>query len=646
MSTQSMHPAVRRYGLAVLVTVLAFLLTVLIRPWIEPNVFPLFFVAVMVSAWYGGLGPALLATVLGTAAIFYFFVLSPPDVARSPDVLSRLDLFVIVALFISVLTAARKQAQEALKKERDFTTAVLDTASSLVVVLDVRGRIVRFNRACEQLTGYSFAEVMGKPVWDLFLIPEEVEPVKRVFAQLRTGHFPNEYENFWMTRDGCRHLIAWSNTALVGNGGEVEYIIATGIDVTERKRAEDERAQFVHEQAARAAAERLYEQEQQQTARLWALHEASLALTSDLALENVLQRVVDLSRNLLNARYGALGVIGEDGKLNQFITSGISPQVHAAIGRLPASLGLLGYLMRKGEPIRVNDIQSHPESVGFPPNHPPMKTLLGIPLSYQGQLLGDLYLTEKAGGLPFDEKDEELLQLFGAQAAAALANARLARRIEGLAVVEERQRFAMDLHDGIIQSIYAIGLTLESAVRRTDEDPGALREQLRTIIQGLDEVIQDIRGYIADLGPGRFGGKALTAGLTDLVRSIRMNSMTQVRVKVEEGVDESLTPPQTTELFHIAREVLTNIVKHARASRAQVRVEMDDDLEHVIVVISDNGVGFAVPAEGFAGQHRGLRNMKQRVAGMGGTLRVLSTPGQGTTVEIVAPVTNEVPMVH
>lgn len=388
--------------------------------------------------------------------------------------------------------------------------------------------------------------------------------------------------------------------------------------------------------------ERLYHEEQQQAARLRALHEAEIALTSDLAVEKVLQRVVDLSRQLLNARYGALGVIGEDGTLKQFITSGIDPHTRAKIGHLPQGLGLLGYLMHKGEPIRVDDIQAHPESVGFPPNHPPMKTLLGIPLLYKGQILGDIYLTEKAGGLPFDEKDEELLLLFGAQAAAALANARLAQQIEGLAVVEERQRFAMDLHDGIIQSIYAIGLTLESTALRLNEEPHSIREQLQTTIRGLDEIIQDIRGYIVNLGPGRFGGKALSAGLMDLAREIRMSSMTEVRVEVEEGVDESLIPVQTTELFHITREALTNVVKHARASLAEVRVEMDDDLEHVILTITDNGEGFSIPAGGFPEQRHGLRNMHQRVTAMGGRFEVLSLPGQGTALRIVIPVPFEV----
>ncbi|MEW6496921.1 MAG: PAS domain S-box protein, partial [Cyanobacteriota bacterium] len=137
----------------------------------------------------------------------------------------------------------RKQAEEALKKERDFSSAVLSTVGSLVVVLDQQGRIAQFNKACEKTTGYSFDEVRGKYIWDLFLIPEEVEPVKAVFENLRTNQLPSEYENYWLTKDGSRRLIAWSNTTLKDDEDSIQYVIGTGIDITERKQAEEARRQ-------------------------------------------------------------------------------------------------------------------------------------------------------------------------------------------------------------------------------------------------------------------------------------------------------------------------------------------------------------------------------------------------------------------
>jgi PAS domain S-box-containing protein len=138
-------------------------------------------------------------------------------------------------------TTERMRTDEALCKERDFTSAVLDTAGALVVVLDREGRIVRFNRACERTTGYSLDEVRGRLLWDLFVIPDEVKQVKAVFEELQAGQFPNEHENYWLTKDGDRRLVAWSNTAILGTDGTVEYVVGTGLDVTERRQAESER---------------------------------------------------------------------------------------------------------------------------------------------------------------------------------------------------------------------------------------------------------------------------------------------------------------------------------------------------------------------------------------------------------------------
>ena len=138
----------------------------------------------------------------------------------------------------------RKRADTLIKKQRDFIETVLDTIGALVVVMNDKGEIIRFNRACEQLTGYRFGEVRGRHVWDFLLLPDEAKGVKEVFHKLRAGHFPNTHENCWVTRTGEARDIAWSNSALVNDDGSVESIIATGIDITERKQAEEELAEY------------------------------------------------------------------------------------------------------------------------------------------------------------------------------------------------------------------------------------------------------------------------------------------------------------------------------------------------------------------------------------------------------------------
>jgi GAF domain-containing protein len=160
--------------------------------------------------------------------------------------------------------------------------------------------------------------------------------------------------------------------------------------------------------------------------RLRALFDATISLTSELSLDALLQKVVEAAAELTGARYAALGVIDESGDaLERFVTTGVDPATHAAIGDLPRGLGILGVLIREARPLRLRDLSDDPRSVGFPANHPPMRSFLGVPVLLRGVAFGNLYLTEKAGGAEFTAEDEELATLLAAQAAVAIENARL-----------------------------------------------------------------------------------------------------------------------------------------------------------------------------------------------------------------------------
>ena len=193
--------------------------------------------------------------------------------------------------------------------------------------------------------------------------------------------------------------------------------------------------------------------------QLSALHSATLALTEELDLATVLQLVVDQARTLAGAKYGALGVLDEKNIFfDQFITSGITPEQRARLGRPPLGHGLLGVLIKDGKPLQIQDISTDPRGVGFPPNHPPMRSLLGVPIKFKDKILGDLYLTDKMTAseevVDFSEEDQRLLEMFASQAAIAIKNAQLYRQSQELILLQERERFGMDLHDGVIQSIY------------------------------------------------------------------------------------------------------------------------------------------------------------------------------------------------
>lgn len=143
-----------------------------------------------------------------------------------------------------------KSNEEALKGERDFISAILNTAGALVTVLGRNGEIASFNQACEDATGYKSAEVMGKPFWDILILPKEKDGVKKVFAELTAGHFPSTHEHYWVAKDGSLRLIDWTNTALLDEKGNPEFIIATGIDITERRQAEREKERLIKELTA------------------------------------------------------------------------------------------------------------------------------------------------------------------------------------------------------------------------------------------------------------------------------------------------------------------------------------------------------------------------------------------------------------
>ncbi len=235
------RPRWLRYSVALFCVSLALVLMLGFGSWmpISGSPFVIFFAAVMVSTWYGGLGAGLFATAIAALSALIFFL--PPLYSLRVDApvnLVRLGIFVLTSLLLVSLSSTRRQLVRALRHERDLITAIVSTAGSFIVVFDRWGRIIQFNRACEQLTGYTFAEVRGKYVWDLFLLVEDIAPVKQVFQNLCADAAPSEYENYWLARDGRRRLIAWSSNVLLDEWGAVSHVISTGIDITDRKQVE------------------------------------------------------------------------------------------------------------------------------------------------------------------------------------------------------------------------------------------------------------------------------------------------------------------------------------------------------------------------------------------------------------------------
>ena len=382
---------------------------------------------------------------------------------------------------------------------------------------------------------------------------------------------------------------------------------------------------------------------QRRTEQLAVLNEAALSLTKELDINAVLEKVVNLSRELVDAKYGALGVLDETGEsIDQLITSGISREQRTLVGTLPRDHGLIGIMIKEGQPLSIPEIAEDPRSVGFPPNHPTMHSVLGVPIISKGKVIGNLYLTDKipqssiseADYTVFSKQDQQILEMFATQAAIAIENAKLYRQSQQLAILQERERFGMDLHDGIMQSIYAIGLMLEESQHQIKSEPELVSKILLRATQGLNDVISDIRNYILDLRPQRLQGLDLQSGLNELTRELRVNTFVNVQLHI--GVLEhlSLLPDQTAEILHIAKEALTNVRRHAHASN--VKISLKCDSADLFLTIEDDGIGID-PEVADKTMGNGLGNMSDRASALRGEVNVEPCNTGGTRVVMRMP---------
>ena len=501
-------------------------------------------------------------------------------------------------------------------------------------------------------------------------------------------------------------------------------------------------------------------------ARIGHLLEAVLAVGSDLDLQHVLKRIVEAATQLVDAQYGALGVLSLDGRgLSQFITVGIDESMVARIGSFPRGHGVLGQLITKPQPLRLPDIAKHGSSYGFPPNHPPMHTFLGVPVRVGDEVYGNLYLTEKAGGGEFTEEDENIVVALAAAAGVAVQNARrydesrrraawqsagrevstallsgtasqdvlaliaekaaevveadvsllvLARNgeisveatsgdtaqdvadeltnqlaavvergdpatvttgdmqgiavpvgnngvlaclwydpptfevtvdvsdfgrraaialelgerrreAERFAVVEDRDRIARDLHDLVIQRLFATGMQLQSAIRLMDQDPVEARGRVNGAVDELDGTIRELRSTIYGLQTPLEGRASLRTQILQTVDAATEQLGFAPSLRLDGLLDTLATPEIADHLLATLREALSNAARHASAKKVDVLVAVRGKVFSVRV--QDDGKGMPQDAA-----RSGLLNMAHRAEQLGGQLKVTSALGKGTTL--------------
>ena len=365
---------------------------------------------------------------------------------------------------------------------------------------------------------------------------------------------------------------------------------------------------------------------------LQALDAAVRGIGGVLEVEQVLQLIVDRVRELVSAQYAALGIVDEQGIITQFITSGISIDQRRAIGDLPRGRGLLGLIIRENRPYRVPKISAHPESYGFPPNHPAMDSFLGVPVTVKGDVVGRLYLTNKQGASAFSPNDQALIETFALHAGIAIENARLHELVQRLAVVDERDRISRELHDSVIQMIYAVTLSLDDVADLVKEAPAEAATRVDKAIDALHDVIRDIRHFIFGLRPLLLDSGSLMDGLNALADELRRNTTTEIQVTGDEPLDLPLAV--VADLLALAREALANVARHAQAGHATIALSSAD--RALRLEIADDGRGLGAVADVLRGHH-GLANMRARAVGMGGSLDIDSRAGLGTRIIVVIP---------
>ncbi|MEA2686856.1 MAG: hypothetical protein QOE93_2051 [Actinomycetota bacterium] len=349
---------------------------------------------------------------------------------------------------------------------------------------------------------------------------------------------------------------------------------------------------------------------------------AVLALASDLDPPTMLRRIVEAAVDLVDAGYGALGVLDETGtRLAQFITVGIDESTHALIGDLPEGHGILGLLILDAKPLRLPDLREHPDSSGFPPHHPPMRSFLGVPVRVRGEVFGNLYLTEKRTAEAFTDVDEELVVGLAAAAGIAIENARLQARVQEFALVEDRERIARDLHDTVIQRLFATGLSLQGTSRLVRSDADAAVARIEAAVDDLDLTVKHIRSAIFELESSRTSS---ARGLREQVLALGRDAAGALgfepRCFFDGPVDSAVDDEVAADLLATLREALTNVARHARATSVHVEVVVD---EHVVLRVVDDGIG---PPDPDGARGHGLRNMAVRATRRGGTFEL----GAGT----------------
>ena len=520
--------------------------------------------------------------------------------------------------------------------------ATFEQAAVGIAHLDLDGCWLRVNRRLCTVLAYTEAEMLTKTCSEI-TYPEdrelEQQDFRRVLAEETEAY---TRQKRFVCGDGH---IAWVNqtVSLVrDDAGKPSYLLAFLSDVIERRES-DERLRP------------LEKQERDHAVVLDTANQVALDVLSRLTGVEALRHIAIAARTLAGARYAALGVARLDGQgLSEFVTVGLTPDEETQMGHSPEGLGVLGHLLHRREPLRIDSLASHPARVGFPPHHPSMESFLGVPICRGETVVGALYLTNKEDGSAFTEADELAVQALGAHAAVAINSLEMLARqrdlVRGLiaAQEDERRAVAYDLHDGLTQYVMASYAHLE-AFRRAWADSKTDRAE-RELAQGLcylKEAVTESRRLVNGLRSLVLDDLGLAGALEQHLGEEKERAGWKEAEFVHNVAGRRFDQTLETAVYRVAQEALTNARKHAGASHVRLLLLLAEDgpsgAMRLTLEVRDWGCGFVLEEVTSDGVRVGLHSMAERVSLLNGFYQIVTAPGAGTILRAYFPVPHITP---
>lgn len=357
-------------------------------------------------------------------------------------------------------------------------------------------------------------------------------------------------------------------------------------------------------------------------------------VASGRSLKDVLTKLAEAAKEISGASYAAIGIPEPEGDaFAAFIHVGMSDELVAEMGPLPRTHGMLDAMLHDPEPVRLPDVKKDRRFRGWWPRaHPPMSSFLGVPIVSDGEVVGAFYLTDKVGAAEFTDDDQSGIALLASHAAAAIDAAGMFEDSRSLAMSEERERLARELHDALNQSLFSLSLTARAAARHIATDPGRAAEELSEITLLSRQAMAELRAVVDGLRTP----DVERDGLVPAIRSLAelLSRVHHIEIEVVADGEPGLEGRAEHEVFRIVQEALTNAVRHSQADNVTVSVANGESLA---ITIRDDGQGFEPQERNFRGKRLGLTSMRDRASGLGGRLTIDSAPGQGATVRLEVP---------